>query len=274
MYPWVSHQTKPSRSQAIDALKEMERSWDIAGSAPFDMQFGSPALPPDRSMHELHLKQLDKYKRYMGRHPQCLPLDVLNKRCLLPQLILEHCKLLGSEHKKGRSRCRFSCCKNVRCWDRHIVLFMIFYDLLCRLGDLGCVEFACHRYQGRLESQHQALERGGSRKILVQDEEGATVVNPIVEQPKAAADCVFFQWFFNGMGPVNKVMLSSSFPYLLHHHRAASWFFPLHPLCHRFLLGWLQGQPSALPRFGNRVAGLGRKQTRVSCPRDLRLSDL
>lgn len=112
--------------KAIDTLKEMERSWDIEGPAPFDTQFGLPALPPDRSMHELHLKQLNNYKRYIGRHPQCLPLDVLNKR-----------------------------------W--------------------------------RFESQHQALKREGSRKILVQDEEGATVVNPIVEQPKAAADCVFFQ---------------------------------------------------------------------------------
>ena len=79
MYPWVSHQTKPSRSQAIDTLKEMERSWDIEGPAPFDTQFGLPALPPDRSMHELHLKQLNNYKRYIGRHPPVLALGRLEQ---------------------------------------------------------------------------------------------------------------------------------------------------------------------------------------------------
>ena len=99
MYPWVSHfQTQPSRSQVIDTLKELEKSWDIAGPGPSDTQLGLPALPPDRSMHELHLKQLNKYQRYIGRHPQCLPLDVLNKRCLLPQLNLEHCKLLACKY--------------------------------------------------------------------------------------------------------------------------------------------------------------------------------
>jgi len=191
VYPWVFHQTKPSRSQAIDTLKEMERSWDIEGPAPFDTQFGLPALPPDRSMHELHLKQLNNYKRYIGRHPQCLPLDVLNKRCLLPQLNLEHCKLLGCKHNGVIPLQVFLLQKGSLLGQTYSTVG--FYDLLCRLGDLGCVEFACHRYQGRFESQHQALKREGSRKILVQDEEGATVVNPIVEQPKAAADCVFFQ---------------------------------------------------------------------------------
>lgn len=143
MYPWVSHQTKPSRSQAIDALKEMERSWDIAGFAPFDMQCGLPALPPDRRMHELHLKQLDKYKRYMGRHPQCLPLDVLNKRCLLPQLILEHCKLLGSEHNGAIPLHIFLLQKSQKCSLLGQTYSTVgFYDLLCRLGDLGCLEFA------------------------------------------------------------------------------------------------------------------------------------
>ena len=84
-------------SQATDAL-EMERSWDIKSLAPFDAQVRlpslPPALPPDRSLHQLHLKRLNSYKRYLGRHPQCLTLDVLNKRCLLPELNLEHCKLV------------------------------------------------------------------------------------------------------------------------------------------------------------------------------------
>ena len=230
----------------------MERSWDIEGPAPFDTQFGLPALPPDRSMHELHLKQLNNYKRYIGRHPQCLPLDVLNKRCLLPQLNLEHCKLLGCKHNGVIPLQVFLLQKGSLLGQTYSTVG--FYDLLCRLGDLGCVEFACHRYQGRFESQHQALKREGSRKILVQDEEGTTVVNPIVEQPKAAADCVFFQWFFKWNG--------------------SGWTIPLHPLRQRFLLCWLQGQPSALPRFGNRVGDLCRKRTRVSFPRDLRLSDL
>ena len=54
------------------------------------------------------------------------------------------------------------------------------------------VEFACHRYRGKFESQHQALELELARKIFLQDEEGA-VVKPIVEQPKASAACAFFQ---------------------------------------------------------------------------------
>eukprot|EP00435_Cladocopium_sp_Y103_P063070 s429_g24.t1 len=116
---------REGREEATEVLKEMERSWDVQNLPPFDAN-SLPALPPDRSTHELHLKRLNKYKRHIGRHPQCLPLDVLNKR-----------------------------------W--------------------------------RFESQHQALERERAQKIVVEDEEDADVVNLTIEQPKAAADCVFLQ---------------------------------------------------------------------------------
>ena len=63
-------------------LGGLENSWDMTGFPKLEGMI-QPPLPPNRTMHELHLHNLNEYQKLMTSSPSELSLDIEKKRSLL-----------------------------------------------------------------------------------------------------------------------------------------------------------------------------------------------
>jgi len=64
-------------------LGGLENSWDMTGIPKTLEGMIQPPLPPNRTMHELHLHNLNEYQKLMTSSPSELSLDIEKKRCML-----------------------------------------------------------------------------------------------------------------------------------------------------------------------------------------------